>query len=124
MLNILLPLLFFLSLASIFYIIFKRIPILTEIPLESLQNRESFIEFLKRLFKSFLSCIHPKKIKIYFLVLAEKLLIRSKTTTLKIHKAIEVLSKDIKQKSKQERWEHKWFSPKSKTKEEKEEKVK
>jgi hypothetical protein len=113
MLNIILPILFFLSLAGIFYIICKKIPVLANISLESLQNREPFTAFLKRLIKSFFSHIHPKKIKIYFLILAEKVLTRFRATTLKMHKTIEILSKDIKQKSQQEKWEHKWFSPKN-----------
>jgi|GEM_PF-3247577 len=112
MLNIILPVLFFLSFAGIFYIICKKIPVLLKIPPESLQNKESFKDFLKRLIKSFFSYIHPKKLKIFFLVLAEKILSRFRATTLKMHKAIELLSKDIKQKSQQEKWEHKWFSPK------------
>ena len=120
MLNTILPILFFVSLIGILYIIGKKIPVLSDISLESLQNRESFIAFLKRLIKSFFSHIHPKKIKIYFLVLAEKILTRSRATTLKIHKTIEVLSKDIKQKSQQEKWEHKWFSPKSEVEKDKE----
>jgi len=124
MLNIILPILFFASLIGIFYILYKKIPILANISLESLQNRESFFAFVKRLVKSLLSHIHPNKIKIYFLVAAEKILARSRATTLKMHKTIELLSKDIKQRSQQEKWEHKWFAPSSEKVKEKEDKKK
>ena len=111
MLNIVLPIFFFLSLTGIFYILYKKIPVLANISLESLQNRESFLAFIKRLFKNFLLSIHPKKIKIYFLVLAEKILTRSRATTLKMHKTMDVLSQDMKKRSQQEKWKSKWFSP-------------
>jgi len=122
MLNIALPVLFFLSLAGIFYILYKKIPVLADISLESLQNRESFFAFFRRLLRSFLLHIHPKKIKIFFLVVADKILARSRATTLKMHKTIDVLSKDMKQRSQQERWEHKWFSPTSEKEKGKEDK--
>jgi len=119
MLNILLPILSFLSLAGAFYILYKKLPALVNIPLESIQNKETFFSFLRRIIKSLFSFVHPKKIKIYTLVLAEKVLSRFRTTTLKVHETIELMSRDLKHKSQQEKWEHNWFSHKDKDKDEK-----
>ncbi len=116
MLNIVLPILSVLSFIAGFYIIFKKIPVIKNIPPESVQNRETFFAFLKRILKSAISVFHPKKIKMYTLIVVEKILSRFKLTTLKIHKTIELLSKDIKRKSQQEKWENQWFSYKNKDK--------
>jgi hypothetical protein len=114
MLNILLPILFFLSLSGIIYMFLRKMPVIAHIPLESIQNRETFFAFLQRKFKSFFSHIHPKKIKIHFLVFLDRVLLRFKTSSLNLYKSIEELSKDVNKKSQQEKWEHNWFSHKEK----------
>ncbi len=120
MLNILLPILFFVSLAGALYIILRKFPVLANIPVESIENRETFFAFLKRVFLSIFSYVHFKKIKIYFLVVLDKILVRFRSSILKVHKTIETLSEDIKQKSHQEKWEHQWFLHKEKDKNKKE----
>ena len=109
MLKFLLPILFFASLGGILYILYKKVPALAEIPLDSIQNKETFFAFLQRIFRSFFSNVNIKKIKIFFLVFMEKILLRFKATSLKIYNIIEMLSKDVKQRSQQEKWEHHWF---------------
>jgi len=116
MLDLALPVLSFLSLFGALYILYKKISVLNKIDIESMQNRETFFEFLGRSFKLIFSYFSPKKIKIFILVIFEKILSRSRASTLKIHKTIEALSKDIKQKSQQEKWDHQWFSHDEKNK--------
>ncbi len=114
MLNIFLPILFFVSLTGVFYIIFKKIHILANIPIESIESKETFFAFIKRIFKSIFSSIHPRRMKIYILVLVGNILARFRSTTEKLHKTIEVLAKDVKKKSQQEKWTHNWFLHKEK----------
>ncbi len=114
MLDLALPILSLLSFLGGLYIIYKKIPVLSDIPLESIQNRETFFGFLFRSLKTFFLHFSPKRIKIYSLVIFEKILIRFRASTLKIHKTIEELSKEVKQKSEQEKWRHHWYSHKDK----------
>lgn len=109
MLKFLLPILFFASLGGLSYLLYKKMPTLKDIPLESIQNKETFFEFLQRIFKSVFSQVNIRKVKIFFLVFAEKVLSRSKSASFKIHNTIEILSKSVKQRSQQEKWEHHWF---------------
>lgn len=109
MLKFLLPILFFASLGGVLYILYKKVSALADIPLDSIQNKETFFAFLQRIFRSFFSHVNIKKIKIFFLVFTEKILLRFKATSLKIYNMIEMLSKDVKQRSQQEKWEHHWF---------------
>jgi len=118
MLNIVLPILFFLSLVSFLYFVLKNIPALAQIPLESLPNKESFFGFLWRMIKTFFGIFRPKKIKIYFLTIAEKVLLRFKETVSKTNSTLEELSRSVSETSRKERWEHHWFAHDTKKKKE------
>lgn len=109
MLKFLLPILFFASLGGLSYLLYKKMSTLSDIPLESIQNKETFFDFLQRIFKSVFSQVNIKKIKIFFLVFTEKVLLRFKTASFKVYNTIEILSKAVKQRSQQEKWEHHWF---------------
>lgn len=109
-LNFLLPIIFFVSLGGILYLIFSKVPILTRISQESIANQETFLLFLSRLVKTIWESLDPKKVRIYALTQTERVLNRFRVFFLKAYHAIEHLTKKTSQELKKTEWEHSWFS--------------
>lgn len=112
MLSFLFLIVFFSSGIGLGYLIYKKIPQLVEISQESLTNQETFVQFVSRISKAFVFGLNPKRLKIYFLSNAAKVLNKLRIWFLRMYHLIEMMAKKARQESQKMEWEHHWFSQK------------
>ena len=87
---------FVISILGIFVILVRKIPALMRIPFESIENRETFFQFLKRKIIELPNII--SKVYHLFLSILEKHLHRAKIRSLKMHNMFDAWKTSVKDK--------------------------
>jgi len=111
MISFFLPLLFFLSLFGVGYVVIRKIPELVAIPHESLEHQETFFAFLKRAIMRTIVILNPRRILIRLLSYIARILNVFRIFFLKVYRFTETLTHTAREKSQRMDWEHHWYSP-------------
>ena len=108
----LLPIIFFISLGGVLYLVLSKIPSLSRIPQESIANQETFLLFLSRTASALRESLDAKKLRIYALTQITITLNYIRVFFLRAYHAVEHLTKKASRELQKTEWEHQWFSKK------------